>query len=73
MYMAPIVAAKTSNPILRRLVGLPVLAVSAVVMLPWLAVYALWSAVALTVRSLPRLPRTVMTMVDYAGTVALGR
>jgi len=74
MYMGPIVRAETSPPpLFRRLVGVPVLAISILVMLPWVALYAFWSAITLTLRALPKAPRTLMTLIDYAGTVALGR
>lgn len=74
MYMQKIVRAQAeTSPLARRLLGVPVLALSAVVMVPWLALYGLWSAIAIAVRAAPKAPRTLLDMVDYAGTVALGR
>ena len=70
MYMAPIVKApeKTApaNAVLRRAVGVPVLALAALVAVPWMAAQALIAAAALAVR-------TGVQAVDYAGTIALGR
>jgi hypothetical protein len=72
MYMEPIVATATVSPLKRRLVGVPVLAVSALVMVPWLGLNLAWSGLALGARGIVKLPRTLTTMVDYAGAVALG-
>ena len=68
MYMAPIVkAAPTpSHPLVRRTVGVPMLALAAVVALPWMAVQAFLALCALAVRA-------GVQAVDYAGLVALGR
>lgn len=68
MYMAPIVKAAPvpSHPALRRAVGVPVLAVAAVVALPWMAVQALVAVCGLAVRA-------GVQAVDYAGQIALGR
>ena len=70
MYMAPIVKATAvvtpAHPLLRRAVGLPVLALAAVVALPWMAAQALVAAGAMTIRA-------GVQAVDYAGTIALGR
>ncbi|QNA85972.1 hypothetical protein G4G27_19775 [Sphingomonas sp. So64.6b] len=74
MYMAPIVAAKApaSTPA-RRIVGAVVLPLSAAVMLPFLAVYALYAGTVLALRAIPKAPRALLDAVDYAGSVALGR
>ena len=68
MYMAPInrTDIAPSRPLVRRAVGVPVLALAAVVTVPWLAVNALVAGVVLT-------GRFGMQAVDYAGQVALGR
>lgn len=74
MYMAPIVAAKAPvSTTKQRMVGLAVLPVSAVVMVPFLAGYAIYAVLALAVRGLFKAPRALLDMVDYAGQVALGR
>lgn len=67
MYMAPITRAKAaSRPALRRAVGVPVLALAAVVTMPWLALHALYAGAVLG-------GRFVVEAADYAGQVALGR
>lgn len=70
MYMAPIVKATVApppvHPVVRRLVGVPVLALAALVAVPWMAVQALIGLAALTVRA-------GVEAVDYAGSIALGR
>lgn len=72
MYMAPITRARTdgrpasASLALRRALGVPVLAVAAVVALPWIAVQSLVAGAVLAGRG-------VMQAVDYAGIVALGR
>lgn len=70
MYMAPIVKATVApppvHPVVRRLVGLPVLALAALVAVPWMAAQALVGLAALTVRA-------GVEAVDYAGSIALGR
>lgn len=68
MYMAPInrTDIAPSRLLVRRAVGVPVLALAAVVTVPWLAVNALVAGVVLT-------GRFGMQAVDYAGQVALGR
>lgn len=68
MYMAPInrIDIAPSRPLVRRAVGVPVLALAAIVTVPWLAVNALVAGVVLT-------GRFGMQAVDYAGQVALGR
>ena len=74
MYMAPFVAAKPPvSSTAQRLTGLVVLPVSALVMLPFLAGYAAYAAVALALRGVVKGPRALLAMVDYAGQVALGR
>lgn len=73
MYMAPIVRARAPvSPTARRVTGAIVLPLSAAVMLPFLAGYALYAGLALGVRGVIKAPRTVLQMVDYAGTVILG-
>ena len=73
MYMQPITRAKApASPRRRRLVGAPVLLASAAVMLPWLTVTLVFSGAVLGAQSLVRLPRLLLTMIDYAGAVALG-
>lgn len=68
MYMAPIVKATPApaSVALRRAVGVPVLALAAVVALPWMAAQALVGAVALALKA-------GVQAVDYAGSIALGR
>jgi len=71
MYMerivaAPAVAKPAATPALRALVGVPILLLSLLLMVPWLAGVALFAIVALVLRAL-------VEMVNYAGTVALGR
>lgn len=74
MYIGPIVRAKApvKTPV-RRSVGTVVLLVSGLVMLPWLAGYALFAGVALAFRLAGRAPRALLDMIDYAGEIALGR
>ena len=68
MYMAPIVKATPApaHPALRRAVGVPVLALAAVVALPWMAAQALVGVAVLAVKA-------GVQAVDYAGSIALGR
>ncbi|MGY4395162.1 hypothetical protein ACVWZA_000323 [Sphingomonas sp. UYAg733] len=74
MYMAPIVAAKApASTTARRVVGAIVLPLCAAVMLPFLAVYALYAGTVLALRAIPKTPRALLDAVDYAGSVALGR
>ena len=74
MYMAPIVAAKPPvSTSAQRLTGLIVLPLSALVMVPFLAGYAVYAAGALSLRGLWKAPSALLQMVDYAGQVALGR
>ncbi|WP_332788607.1 hypothetical protein [Sphingomonas sp. GB1N7] len=74
MYMAPITAAKAPvSTTAQRVTGLIVLPISAVVMVPFLAGYAVYAVAALGVRGLIKAPRALLQMVDYAGQVALGR
>lgn len=73
MYMAPIVRAKPPvSTTLRRATGAVVLPVSVVVMLPFLAVYAVYGGIALALRSLTRAPRALVEIVDFAGSTVLG-
>lgn len=73
MYMAPITAAPATSPALRAAVGIPVLMLSVLVMLPWLAVNVAVSALVIGVLALARGPRALLQMIDYAGKTALGR
>jgi hypothetical protein len=74
MYMGPITRAKPAvSPLVRRSVGAVALPVAGVVMLPFLAGYALYAGVALTARGLLAAPRALGEMVDYAGEVLVGR
>jgi hypothetical protein len=74
MYMAPIVAAKAPvSTTTQRMVGLVVLPVSAVVMVPFLAGYAIYAVTALSLHSIVKAPRALLDIVDYAGRIALGR
>ena len=68
MYMAPITRTEIapSRPLVRRIVGVPVLALAAVVTVPWLAVNALVAGVVLTAKF-------GVQAIDYAGQIALGR
>lgn len=68
MYMAPIqrTAPPPSSPLFRRTIGVPVLALAALVGLPWLALHLAAAAVLL-------LARFLAEALDYAGQVALGR
>lgn len=68
MYMAPIPRVKpaVAAPALRRMVGLPVLFLAALVMLPWLCLNGAVAIVVLVARFLTQ-------AMDYAGQVALGR
>lgn len=72
MYMAPIVRSTPVSATVRRATGAVVLPLSALVMLPFLAGYAVYAAVALGVRGATRAPRALLDMVDYAGSVVLG-
>lgn len=74
MYMAPIVRAKAPvSTTARRLTGAAVLPLSALVMLPFLAGYAIYAGVALGLRGAGKAPRALVDMIDYAGTAILGR
>lgn len=74
MYMAPITAAKApTSTAVQRLVGIAVLPVSAVIMVPFLAGYAIYAVTALSLRGLSKAPRALLDMIDYAGQVTLGR
>lgn len=74
MYMAPIVRAKPPVSVVRRrAIGAVVLPLSVVVMLPFLAVYAVYGSVALALRGVTRVPRALAEAVDYAGSAVLGR
>lgn len=74
MYMAPITRAKAApSPAVRRTVGAVALPVAGVVMVPFLAAYAVYAGVALTARGLAAAPRAIGEMVDYAGGVLVGR
>lgn len=79
MYMGPIVPAKTKAPeapvapALHAAIGVVVLLACALVMVPWFTLFGLYVACAFTLRALWHAPRTLAQMVDYAGSVALGR
>lgn len=74
MYMGPISRAKApAKAPVRRSAGTAMLLVSALVMLPWLAGYVLFAGAALVFRLASKAPRALLDMIDYAGTVALGR
>ena len=74
MYMGPITAARPpSGRITRCIVGVPVLLVAGIVMIPWLAGNGLVAAFAIAGRVTVRLPRLLVSAVDYAGEVAIGR
>ena len=68
MFLTPITRADPvpATPALRRIVGVPVLALAAMVVVPWmLAVGLFWA--------LSFVGRFGVEAVDYAGTIALGR
>lgn len=74
MYMGPITAARApSGLIARRCVGVPVLMLAGAVMIPWLAGSALVAGVALAGRAATGLPRFLVSAIDYAGEIAIGR
>jgi len=74
MYMGPITAARPpSGRTMRRIVGVPVLLVAGIVMIPWLAGNGLVAAFAIAGRATVRLPQLLVSAVDYAGEVAIGR
>lgn len=75
MYMAPIVREQRPAPstLARMAAGIPALAVSVIVMLPWLAANTIVSAVVIGVLALARGPRALAQAVSYAGQVMLGR
>jgi hypothetical protein len=62
-----------SGALPRFVAGVPTLALAAVVMVPWLAGSALLAGVAIGVRALPGAPRAILSAIDYAGSIALGR
>lgn len=68
MYMGPITRAKSAPlPIaLRRVIGIPVLALAAAVALPWLILNALFAGLVLG-------GRFAIDAANYAGQVALDR
>ncbi|GAA3702967.1 hypothetical protein GCM10022268_10850 [Sphingomonas cynarae] len=57
----------------RFVVGVPVLALATVVMVPWLVGHTLVAGALTGVRSLPGAPRALLSAIDYAGRIALGR
>jgi hypothetical protein len=72
--MGPITRAKPAPSLaIKRAVGAPVLLLSALFMVPFLAGYAVYGVTAVAIRSLANLPKTLVGMVDYAGEVILGR
>jgi len=62
-----------SGTLPRFVAGVPTLALAAVVMVPWLAGNALLAGIAIGVRALPGAPRAILSAIDYAGSIALGR
>ena len=73
MYMAPIVRTKAPvSTIARRATGAVVLPLSVAFMVPFLAAYAVYVGLALSVRAIVKAPRALLDMVDYAGTAILG-
>ena len=74
MYMAPITRAKAPpSAAVRRTVGAIAVPVAGVVMVPFLAGYALYAGAVLAVRGLVAAPRALGDIVDYAGEVLVGR
>lgn len=74
MYMAPITRAKAPPSAgVRRGVGVVALPVAGIVMVPFLAGYALYAGMALSVRAIAAAPRALGDMIDYAGEVLVGR
>lgn len=74
--MEPIVRAKARQPVppaVHAAVGLIVLLLSAAVMVPWLTLFAAYVSAAFLGRGIWAAGRAVAQMVDYAGSVALGR
>lgn len=65
--------AKPKPTMLKLVAGLLFLIVSALVMGPWLALVAIWVAVAATARGLGRLARTCYDTICYAGELVVGR
>ena len=76
MFMERIeVAAETKRKPkgLKLAVGLAFLAVSALVMAPWLCLVALWVAVATVARATAKIGRTLYDSACYAGELVVGR
>lgn len=73
MYHAIVARAQEPAPVLRAVIGVPVLLLAALIMLPWLVLNAAVSATVLMGRGLIHGPRALVQAVDYAGRVALGR
>ena len=74
MYMAPIVRSKAPvSAFARRATGAVVLPLSVAFMVPFLAAYAVYAGLALSVRTVAKAPKALLDMVDYAGTAILGR
>lgn len=72
MYMAPIVRAKPPvSTTVRRATGLVILPLSAMTMLPFLAAYSVYAGGVLALRGLVRVPRTLVEMIDFAGSSVL--
>ena len=62
-----------SGAVSRFVTGVPVLALATVVMVPWLVGHTLAAGALIGLRSLPGAPRTLLSAIDYAGRIALGR
>ena len=78
MYMERIetqgrTAARAKPKALKLIAGLLFLAVSTMVMVPWLVLVAAWVAVAGGFRALVRLARTIHDTLCYAGELVVGR
>lgn len=73
MYMAPIVRAKAPVSVAkRRLTGVLVVPLALIGMLPFLAGYALYATLVLSVHGMTKLPHALVEMVDYGGRAILG-
>ena len=62
-----------SGTLPRLAAGVPVLALATVVMVPWLVGHTLVAGTLLGLRALPGAPRAILSAIDYAGSIALGR
>ena len=66
-------ARSPSGTLPRLAAGVPVLALATVVMVPWLVGHTLVAGTLLGLRALPGAPRAILSAIDYAGSIALGR